>query len=81
VSSRNLEPLIGSAALFRYELEHLVRAYLRHFEPAAQVELATVRLEATGPDLSVTFEQHAEQPASVQVNLNAVQVGLGERRS
>jgi hypothetical protein len=77
---------INSAADLRAELAEVIRRYVAHLDWQAPTELVTVRIEATGPGLSVTYAEHAEEPPRLMVSIGswtpeqAQDAGRGGRR-
>jgi len=61
---------ITSAGQLRTELANLIRRYVQHLDFEAETELTTVRIEATGPALSVVYAEHADGRPQLTVSIN-----------
>lgn len=62
-------PPIHSVGALRDELAHVIRRYVRHLDWNAPSELTTVRIEASGPGLTVTYAEHATEPPRLMVSI------------
>ena len=62
-------PRISSAGELRDELAALIRRYVKHLDWNAPDELTTVRIEASGPGLTVIYAEHATDPPRLQVSI------------
>jgi len=58
-----------SVSEFHDALEDLVRAYATHLEPTAQVDLTSLRVEASGEGFNVVMAQYGDKPPEMQLNL------------
>lgn len=65
------DPTIDSAAGLRDELAAVIRRYVKHLDFEAPTELTTVRIEATGPGLTVTYAEHATDPPKLMVSIGS----------
>jgi hypothetical protein len=61
---------INSAQAFRAELADVVRRYVSHLELDAPTELTTVRVEATGPAISIVYAEHGTEPPRLNISIN-----------
>lgn len=61
---------IKSAADLRDELAAIIRRYVQHLDFDAPTDLTTVRIEATGPGLSVIYAEHATEAPTLHVSIN-----------
>jgi hypothetical protein len=64
------EPL-RSAQAFSDALRDVTAAYLRHFEPSANPELYRIRMEATGPELNITYDRENGQTPFISFTMHA----------
>jgi len=62
-------PRITSAGQLRDELAALIRRYVKHLDWDAPTDLTTVRIEATGPGLSVIYSETVGDPPRLQVSI------------
>jgi hypothetical protein len=61
---------VNSAGQLRDELASLIRRYVQHLDFEAPTEITTVRIEATGPALSVIYAEQPDQQPMLQVSIN-----------
>ena len=62
-------PHIHSAGELRAELASLINRYVKHLDWEAPTELHTVRIEATGPGLSITYAETVGDPPRLMVSI------------
>jgi hypothetical protein len=62
---------INSASDLRDELAAIIRRYVQHLDFEAPTELTTVRIEATGPGLTVSYAEHATEPPRLMVSIGS----------
>jgi hypothetical protein len=61
---------INSAADLRTQLAALIRRYVTHLDADAKTELTTVRVEATGPNMTLIYAEHSTNAPTLTVTLN-----------
>jgi hypothetical protein len=61
---------IHSAADLRTQLAALIRRYVSHLDADAKTELTTVRVEATGPNMTLIYAEHSTNAPTLTVTLN-----------
>ncbi len=62
-------PKIHSAAQLRDELAAIIRRYVQHLDWDAPTELTVVRIEASGPGLSIIYAETHNDPPRLQVSI------------
>lgn len=62
------EPINGIDDL-RTALADIVERYVQHLDWHARSELTTVRVEASGPGISLTYAEHATEPPRLMVSI------------
>jgi hypothetical protein len=64
----NPEPIV-SVQTFSEALRQVIGAYLLHLEPTADPTVYTTRLEASGPTLTIHYEQTGDNNAALSVSM------------
>ena len=62
-------PRVHSAAQLRDELAALIQRYVKHLDWDAPTELTVVRIEASGPGLSIIYSETVGDPPRLQVSI------------
>jgi hypothetical protein len=63
------EAPIVSVQTFSDALKVVIEKYLRHLEPTADPTVYTTRLEASGPTLTIHYEQTGDNNAALSVSM------------
>lgn len=62
----------GTARELATAIHELAREFLRTLDPGAPTEVSTVRLELSGPSLTLTYSQTGDTPPMLHVQMSGI---------